>query len=58
MKRYCQTLTFVVNEEMIQKYVEAHAHIWPPSSDWQSGKPTSPSSRAAVLAPASTRSDN
>ena len=29
MKRYCQTLTLVDNEQMIQKYVEAHAHVWP-----------------------------
>ncbi len=29
MKRYCQTLTLVDDEEMIQKYVEAHAHVWP-----------------------------
>lgn len=29
MKRYCQTLTLVDNEELIQKYVEAHAHVWP-----------------------------
>ena len=29
MKRYCQTLTLVDNEEMIQQYVEAHAHVWP-----------------------------
>lgn len=29
MKRYCQTLTLVDNPEMIQKYVEAHAHVWP-----------------------------
>ena len=29
MKRYCQTLTLVDNEEMIKKYVEAHAHVWP-----------------------------
>ena len=29
MKRYCQTLTLVDNEEMIAKYVEAHAHVWP-----------------------------
>ena len=29
MKRYCQTLTLVDNEEMIQKYVEAHRHVWP-----------------------------
>lgn len=29
MKRYCQTLTLVDDEEMIQKYVETHAHVWP-----------------------------
>ena len=29
MKRYCQTLTLVENPEMIEKYVEAHAHVWP-----------------------------
>jgi len=29
MKRYCQTLTLVDDEEMIRKYVEAHAHVWP-----------------------------
>ena len=29
MKRYCQTLTLVDNEEMIARYVEAHAHVWP-----------------------------
>ena len=29
MKRYCQTLTLVDNEELIAKYVEAHAHVWP-----------------------------
>ena len=29
MKRYCQTLTLVDDEVMIQKYVEAHAHVWP-----------------------------
>ncbi len=29
MKRYCQTLTLVDDEEMIKKYVEAHAHVWP-----------------------------
>ena len=29
MKRYCQTLTLVDNEEMIAKYVEAHTHVWP-----------------------------
>ena len=29
MKRYCQTLTLVDDEEMIRQYVEAHAHVWP-----------------------------
>ena len=29
MKRYCQTLTLVDDEAMIQRYVEAHAHVWP-----------------------------
>ena len=29
MKRYCQCLTLVDDEEMIAKYVEAHAHVWP-----------------------------
>lgn len=29
MKRYCQTLTLVDDEQMIAKYVEAHAHVWP-----------------------------
>ena len=29
MKRYCQTLTLVDDEEMIAQYVEAHAHVWP-----------------------------
>ena len=29
MKRYCQTLTLVDDERMIEKYVEAHAHVWP-----------------------------
>jgi len=29
MKRYCQTLTLVDDEEMIKKYVEAHKHVWP-----------------------------
>lgn len=29
MKRYCQTLTLVDDEEMIKKYVEAHVHVWP-----------------------------
>ena len=29
MKRYCQTLTLVDDEEMIEKYCEVHAHVWP-----------------------------
>ena len=29
MKRYCQTLQLVDDEQMIAKYVEAHAHVWP-----------------------------
>ena len=29
MKRYCQTLRLVDDEQMIEKYVEAHKHVWP-----------------------------
>jgi len=29
MKRYCQTLTLVDDPEMIERYCEAHAHVWP-----------------------------
>ena len=29
MKRYCQTLTLVDDADMIDQYVEAHAHVWP-----------------------------
>ena len=29
MKRYCQTLTLVDDEGMMDKYVEAHRHVWP-----------------------------
>jgi len=29
MKRYCQTLTLADDEELIGKYCEAHAHVWP-----------------------------
>ena len=29
MKRYCQTLSLTPDEELIQKYVEVHAHVWP-----------------------------
>ena len=29
MKRYCQTLQLVDDEEMISKYVEVHKNVWP-----------------------------
>lgn len=29
MKRYCQRLSLVDDEEMIRQYVEVHAHVWP-----------------------------
>ncbi len=29
MKRYCQTLELVNDPEMIEKYCELHAHVWP-----------------------------
>ncbi len=29
MKRYCQTLTLVDGPHLIEKYCEAHAHVWP-----------------------------
>ena len=29
MKRYCQTLQLVNDEEMISKYVEVHTNVWP-----------------------------
>ena len=29
MKRYCQTLRLVDDEQRIRQYVEAHAHVWP-----------------------------
>lgn len=29
MKRYCQTLELRDDPELIEKYVEAHAHVWP-----------------------------
>ena len=35
MKRYCQTLTLVDDEEMIARYVEAHSHVWPEIIDGQ-----------------------
>ena len=29
MKRFCQTLELRDDPELIDKYVEAHAHVWP-----------------------------
>jgi len=29
MKRYCQTLDLRDDPGMIEKYVEAHSHVWP-----------------------------
>ena len=29
MKRYCQTLELRDDPELIEKYCEAHAHVWP-----------------------------
>ena len=29
MKRFCQTLTLVDDEALIEKYCEVHAHVWP-----------------------------
>lgn len=29
MKRYCQTLELVDDEELIRKYCEVHSHVWP-----------------------------
>ena len=29
MKRYCQYLELVNDEELIRKYIEVHAHVWP-----------------------------
>ena len=29
MKRYCQTLRLVDNPEQVEKYIEAHRHVWP-----------------------------
>lgn len=29
MKRYCQTLTLVDDEQLIQQYCEAHKNVWP-----------------------------
>jgi L-rhamnose mutarotase len=35
VKRYCQTLTLVDNPELIEKYCEAHANVWPEVTDGQ-----------------------
>lgn len=29
MKRYCQTLELRDDPELIEKYVDVHAHVWP-----------------------------
>ena len=29
MKRYCQTLELVNDPELIERYCELHAHVWP-----------------------------
>ncbi len=29
MKRYCQTLSLVEDEELIARYIDAHKHVWP-----------------------------
>ena len=29
MRRYCQTLTLVDDEKLIEQYVEVHKHVWP-----------------------------
>lgn len=29
MKRYCQTLDLVGDDRMIEKYIDAHRHVWP-----------------------------
>lgn len=29
MKRYCQTLELVNDPELIEKYCDIHAHVWP-----------------------------
>lgn len=29
MKRYCQTLELVDNPDLVEKYLEAHRHVWP-----------------------------
>ena len=29
MKRYCQTLELVDDPELIERYCDIHAHVWP-----------------------------
>ena len=29
MNRFCQTLQLVANPEMVERYLEAHRHVWP-----------------------------
>ena len=29
MKRFCQTLQLINDNELISKYVDAHQHVWP-----------------------------
>lgn len=35
MKRYCQTLELVDDPELIRRYCEVHAHVWPEVIDGQ-----------------------
>ena len=35
MKRYCQTLTLVDDPAMMERYLEAHRHVWPEIIDGQ-----------------------
>lgn len=29
MKRYCQALALIPDEDLISKYIEVHSHVWP-----------------------------
>lgn len=29
MKRFCQTLELIDDEELIEKYIDVHSHVWP-----------------------------
>lgn len=35
MKRYCQTLALDPDPELIRKYIEVHAHVWPEIKEGQ-----------------------